>query len=295
MPEMVQVIRTSAARQHLVSKLPVTQHHMKAAGIDTAVLVGGEGPPMVLLPAPGESSLWWSRVIPSLVQDFRVVAPDLPGTGASKPGIDDADHAIAWLAALVERTCTGPPVLVGHVVGGALAARFSAQRPEDVAALVLVDSLGLRRFLPSPAFGYRLMRFMAKPTKERFGPFFDQCMFNASGVQRGFADDWEPFFEDYLANLQQEEQRDAAGALIKHLGAKRIPHEELAAIRAPTALIWGRNDKATPVGVAERASRRYGWPLHVVEESGDDPKLERPKAFLDALSEALKSGRAGDR
>jgi pimeloyl-ACP methyl ester carboxylesterase len=39
--------------------------------------------------------------------------------------------------------------------------------------------------------------------------------------------------------------------------------------------------------VAEAASARYGWPLHVIEDAADDPPIEQPEAFLRALRAAL--------
>ena len=54
-----------------------------AGGIETAVLEGGEGPPIVLLHGPGEFAAKWLRVIPALVEGHRVIAPDLPAHGAS--------------------------------------------------------------------------------------------------------------------------------------------------------------------------------------------------------------------
>ena len=44
------------------------------------------------------------------------------------------------------------------------------------------------------------------------------------------------------------------------------------------------------VRVAEAASERYSWPLHVIEDAGDDPPLEQPEAFLRALDAALGGG-----
>jgi hypothetical protein len=41
--------------------------------------------------------------------------------------------------------------------------------------------------------------------------------------------------------------------------------------------------------VAEAASARYGWPLHVIENARDDPAIEQPEAFLKALRTALDS------
>lgn len=65
------------------------------------------------------------------------------------------------------------------------------------------------------------------------------------------------------------------------------PSAKLAGIAAPTWLIWGRHDLATPLEVAEAASADYGWPLHVIEYAADDPPIEQPDAFLRALHVAL--------
>src|SRR5881628_3526866 len=75
------------ARERLLAGLPVTDRRQEVAGVSTAVLEGGDGPPLVLLPAPGEFAAVWIRVIPDLVTTHHVIAPDLPGSGASEvPG-----------------------------------------------------------------------------------------------------------------------------------------------------------------------------------------------------------------
>ena len=47
----------------------------------------------------------------------------------------------------------------------------------------------------------------------------------------------------------------------------------------PVALVWGRADLATPLAVAQAASARHGWPLHVIEDCADDPPVEQPEAL----------------
>ena len=47
---------------------------------------------------------------------------------------------------------------------------------------------------------------------------------------------------------------------------------------------------ATPLHVAREASERYGWPLYVIEDAGDDPPMEQPQAFLAALRRAGSIG-----
>ena len=79
-------------------------------------------------------------------------------------------------------------------------------------------------------------------------------------------------------------------------GLPEIPDAELERIAVPTSLIWGRQDLATPLAVAEAVSARHGWPLHVIEDCGDDPPIEQPEAFLRALrSELADAERAGGR
>ena len=72
------------ARERLLAGIPVTERRLTLAGISTAVLEGGDGPPIVLLHGPGEFAAKWMRVIPDLVKSHRVVAPDLPGHGATE-------------------------------------------------------------------------------------------------------------------------------------------------------------------------------------------------------------------
>ena len=133
------------ARERLLAAMPVTERRLEVAGISTAVLQGGSGPPVVLLHGPGEYAAKWMRVIPGLVTTHRVVAPDLPGHGTT--GVSDSpldiDSVLGWLGELIERTCPTAPVLVGHILGGAIASRFAREYGDQLRQLVLVDSLGL--------------------------------------------------------------------------------------------------------------------------------------------------------
>ena len=115
------------ARERLLAGLPVTERRLQLAGVSTAVLEGGDGPPVVLLHGPSGYAAHWMGVIPGLVATHRVIAPDLPGHGASEvaDGALDAARVLEWLGALIERTCMSPPALVGQLLGGAIAARFA--------------------------------------------------------------------------------------------------------------------------------------------------------------------------
>ena len=94
------------ARRRLLAGLPVTERRLELAGVPTAVLEGGDGPPVVLLHGQGGWSGLWLPVAGGLARSHRVVAPDLPGLGASAvpDGPPDAARVLAWLGELIERT-----------------------------------------------------------------------------------------------------------------------------------------------------------------------------------------------
>lgn len=282
-------------RERLLAGLPVTERRLDPAGVSTAVLEGGAGPPLVLLHGPGEHAAKWLRLLPLLTPDHHAVAPDLPGHGASAAMDEplDADRVVAWLGELVERTCPTPPVLVGQILGGAIAARFAAAHGERLRHLVLTDSLGLAPFQPAPEFGGALGEFVTRPTPETHERLWRLCAHDLEALRSALGPLWEPF-EAY--NLDRA--RDASGgptrsALMELFGLPALPDDVLAAIRVPTTLIWGRHDLATPLSVAEAASGRYGWPLQVIDGAADDPPLEQPEAFAAALRTAV--GPSGSR
>jgi pimeloyl-ACP methyl ester carboxylesterase len=283
-------------RARLLAGLPVIERRLSLAGISTSVLDGGAGPRIVLLHGPGEFAGKWRRVIPDLARTHRVIAPDLPGHGASPlpDGRLDAPEMLAWLGELIKRTCPSPPVLVGHVLGGAIAARFAIERSDRLERLVLVDSLGLAAFRPRPRFALAMLGFLARPTPGTYGRFMRQCSFDLDDLQRQMGEDWEPYAA-YSLELARGAGAKAAGRVMRRCGLPRIPAAELARITVPTTLIWGRHDRAIPLRVADAASARYGWPLHVVEGCADDPPRDRPEAFLEALRAALDSPRAPER
>ncbi len=277
------------ARERMLAGIPVSERRLPLAGMSTAVLEGGDGPTMVLLHGPGEFAAAWLPVLPDLIRTHRVIAPDLPGHGATgTPDAPlDADRVLRWLGELIEHTCPAPPMLVGRVVGGAIGARFAADHGARLDRLVLVDTLGLTPFEPAPRFGLALHRFLAQPTVGTYDRFMEFCTFDLDRVREQLGQRWEPY-ATYAVELAGTPSVQAAmGGLIGQFAAAPIPPDELARIDVPTTLIWGRHDLATPLQIAEAAGARYGWPLHVIEGAGDDPPLEQPDAFLDALRAAI--------
>jgi pimeloyl-ACP methyl ester carboxylesterase len=277
------------ARERLLSGLPVTEQRMRLAGVSTAVLEGGDGPPIVLL--QGEFAAVWMRVIPELVATHRVIAPDLPGLGASEvsDGPPDADSVLTWLDELIEQTCAIPPVLVGKGPGGALAARFTIDHSDRIDRLVLVDTHGLDRFRPAPGMALSFLGVLLRPTERGLQRGFRRyCFVDLDGVRAEMGERYEWMAAYALDRFRTPSVKAAMRSLMRQL-ASAIPPGDLDRIAVPTTLIWGRHDLGVRLNVAEAASVRYRWPLHVIENARDDPAIEQPEAFLEALRTALES------
>ena len=158
------------ARERLLEDIPVRERRLELEGVSTTVLEGGSGAPLVLLHGPGEHAVKWMHVLPGLLKTNRVIAPDLPGHGASEVtgGPLTADRLLEWLGALIGRTCSSPPALVGQITGGAMAARFAISHGDRIGRLVLVDTLGLAPFQPAPEFAGVLHAYLAQPDQDTF-------------------------------------------------------------------------------------------------------------------------------
>lgn len=85
------------------------------------------------------SGLNWFRLFPALGEHFNIIAPDLRGHGRSQRGKKrfTISRCARDMAALLERLETGPVIVVGYSMGGAVAQKLWRKHPDKVAGLVL--------------------------------------------------------------------------------------------------------------------------------------------------------------
>lgn len=121
-------------------------------GLDIAYLEGGEGETLVLLHGFGANKDNWTRMAAELVDDYRVIAPDLPGFGESdRP--EEAEYGFAAQAervhAIVEALGIERFHLAGNSMGGAVAGAYAAAHPERLRSLWLLAPAGVADAEPS--------------------------------------------------------------------------------------------------------------------------------------------------
>lgn len=119
-----------------------------AGGADIAS-ASGRRPTVVFENGLGGSVAWWEKVIPLLPAGQAWFAYNRPGIGATPPTTaprDGATIVAALRATLASEGFAPPHLLVGHSIGGLYAQLFARAHPNEVAALVLVDTTHPRQF-----------------------------------------------------------------------------------------------------------------------------------------------------
>jgi len=123
---------------------------------------GGSGPPVILLPGGGRNLTDWELVVPQLVGRHRVVGVDLPGHGASsEPDRWSWDDAVGFVESAADALHLDNPFVIGHSLGGMVAARYGARHPESP-GVVNVDGHGLGGPSTPDAFHAARARLMAE-------------------------------------------------------------------------------------------------------------------------------------
>ena len=121
-----------------------TRRVVTPTGCDVAVRVGGTGPDLVYM--HGVTGLLPDDpFLAALSQHFRVHAPVMPGYGDST-GQETIDSVFAFALHgydVMDALGLERPALVGHCMGGMVAAEMAALAPNDVGHLALIGSLGL--------------------------------------------------------------------------------------------------------------------------------------------------------
>src|SRR5713101_5971044 len=118
---------------------------VSVGGARIEYFIGGSGAPLLWLHG-SEGNLGWLRLHDELARNFTVYVPTHPGfAGSERPlwleSFLDLSRFYLWI---LQELDLGKPILVGHAMGGWLAAEIAVMSPQIVARLVLVDAAGVK-------------------------------------------------------------------------------------------------------------------------------------------------------
>ena len=246
------------------------------------------GPPgdraVVLLHGYSASIEWWEKVAPALAAHERVIAIDLVGHGGSEAPTDavpyHADGQADAVYRALEELGVKQAVLVGHSMGGKVAAELAASHPEMVERVVVSDTPAADDLVAMPLLGKMLCWPVIGPALDHFRGV--DAISNSS-LQTGFAADYPVPALAY----RSLKQLTYAGVCDSKEGGRPVA-ETLAGLHKPVMVLWGDQDVLTPTDTNVARYAAAGLPPHVIKGSGHSPMVEKPDQFLAAVSDFVR-------
>ena len=254
--------------------------------------VGPAAPTLVLLHGYTGSKENWFVLARALGRRYRLLAPDLPGWGDSTREAD-GDYGYAAqadrVASFLQRIGGGPVVLVGHSMGGGIAAVVAARHPQLVSRLALLDASGVEfadnRFGLDVLDGQNPFGVVDRASLERYlGILFHQ---RASRPPIPW-----PAGHAVIAHRRREGAFEQS--VLDHIGRgadRFLPATAAADIRQPTLLLWGAQDQVIdPSAMALFGARIAHARQVLLDDCGHMSLMEQPKAVAAAIATLVEPG-----
>ena len=249
----------------------------------------GQGPALVLLHGFLSDSRCWRQQLSQLSDQFMVIAWDAPGAGASSdpPETFTTKSYVRCLAGFLDALEIERPHILGLSWGGILAQEFYRAFGDRVRSLILADTYaGWRGSLPEPLWRERL----------------ETCLQDADGPPNALVG---KFLPGLFTDAAPQGLKDEAAALIAGFhpvgfrlmslsSAEVDTRDLLPRIAAPTLVLWGDDDRRSPLRVAEQFHAAIpGSQLAIIEKAGHVSNMEQPEAFNGHVRRFLRALAAG--
>jgi pyruvate dehydrogenase E2 component (dihydrolipoyllysine-residue acetyltransferase) len=247
---------------------------------------GEGGEPLVLLHGFGGDLNNWLFTAPVLAAEHTVYALDLPGHGSSSKdvGPGDLDFLVGAVRQFLDRQGLERVHLVGHSLGGLIAAGLALESHERVASLTLVASVGLgeeinREYIDG---------FIAAESRRELKPALELLYADRSLVTRQLVDD----VLKYKRIDGVDQALRAIGGNVFGGGRQRIViADRLAELATPLLVVWGRDDRIIPAAHTEHVPDDAQ--IHLLEGQGHSPHMEAAGDFNRIMEGFLAGARVG--
>lgn len=220
----------------------------------------------------GQNKKLWQPFIDLIEEDGREVEfLKIPGLSAPLNEVWDLDNFVSWLdEEITKKSRNNKVVILGHSFGGQIAIRFTAQNPDKVSQLILIDSAGIRDKAPKAVIKRTVFLLMAKVGK---------LIFRAT------------IFRNLLYKLARERDYQNAPPLLRRTMSKILDDEvlhDLPKITCQTQIIWGEHDKSTPVKHAYQMHEAIeNSTLNFVSDARHSPQFTHPSETASIVKKFL--------
>lgn len=245
-------------------------------GLTVRMEVTGEGRPLILMHGWGCDHTTVRSIAATAAMTHTVYNIDFPGFGGSQEPDEvwGVERYTRLIEELVVKEGLERPVLVGHSFGGRVAILYASRNEVD--KVVLVDAAGIK---PSRSLGYYLKVYSFKAAKR-----FWQLVLGKEKAQKRI---------DAMRARRGSGDYAAASPMMRRILSKVVNEDltdRLHMIEAPTLLVWGENDTATPMADARKMAKLIpDAGLVSFPGCGHYSFLDNPGQFRAVLSSFLKS------
>ena len=209
----------------------------------------------------------WEKVVKQLKEKkIQVEIPYLPGFDKNQPinkpyTLNDYRQ---WLLSYLQQKKINKPVLVGHSNGGRIAAYFAAKYSDKIKKLILIASAGIP---PKNRIKIFIFKIISKIGKKIFQFIRNEKLFKLA--------------QKIIYKLAGESDYLKASPLMKKTMINLLAIDltsDLAKIKCPTLIIWGKNDKITPLWIGKKIRQLIkNSQMKIIENGGHGLHFTHPK------------------
>jgi pimeloyl-ACP methyl ester carboxylesterase len=255
-----------------------TERTIPVKGIQTHLFEGGSTstPPLLFLHGAHSGNLWldYHR---ALSQQFHVFAPDLPGFGLTErpDWMRDITDYVLYLHDLLQALDLTKPFIIGHSLGGWMAAELAVWYPEMVGKLVICNSPGIR------VKGAPIADLFALNPQAALALCFENLDAAAPLIPAEVTIDF--LMTQYRENV-------SLALLMWNPSYDPKLERRLTRITCPTLIIWGTNDRLVPPVYGDAWHRLIaGSQLVSLPGVGHMPMFEQPEAWMQQVAAFLQA------
>jgi pimeloyl-ACP methyl ester carboxylesterase len=247
----------------------------------------GSGPTVILLHGLGGDRSNWAYTAPVLAKNYHVYVPDQIGFGESdKPLIDyRVGTLVDFLDGFCKKLGITKAIVVGNSLGGWTAAAFTLAHPEKVDRLVLVDSAGYSLAKTGVQAQRDLLQVLNPSTVASEKALMGTILANKALATDAFA---EGAFAQHMRRGDGYTIDRFLDSLFRN---EDVVDGKLGAIKAPTLVVWGREDGLIPLSAGQMMGTEIvGSQTVILDHCGHVPQIECAVPFNTALLKFLASG-----
>ncbi len=231
----------------------------------------------------GSSADRWLNIPDTLSENFHTIALDLPGFGKSdKPTINyTIENFRKTIVHFINSLKINKTSIVGHSLGGYIAAEVAIQNSNQVESLVLIDSSGMLKE-PTPLLE-EYLKVAMNPTKDKVRKVLEQMVADPKRVPTKLV-------ESFISRINSPNAKYAFKSTLENSANTQIGLDRLKLIEnIPTLILWGIQDKVIPIQHSKIFKEAIkNSQIEIIQDAGHAPFAEKPDQVSEILRNFLK-------